>query len=45
MSRLKETRPFEYLTFGNQMRRKMLQANKQKEEIECEPMYDSTTFK
>ncbi len=45
---LKQRLPFEYLTFGNQMRNNIeyeLQLAKKERENEYHPMYASTTFK
>ncbi|CAF3020724.1 unnamed protein product, partial [Rotaria socialis] len=45
---IKDTFPFEYLTFGNQMRGNIeyeLQQIEKQKEIEYKPVYDSTSFK
>ncbi|CAM2725040.1 unnamed protein product [Rotaria socialis] len=45
---VKDTFPFEYLTFGNQMRGNVeyeLQQIEKQKEIEYKPVYDSTSFK
>ncbi|CAF4574081.1 unnamed protein product [Rotaria socialis] len=45
---IKDTFPFEYLTFGNQMRCNIeyeLQQIEKQKEIEYKPVYDSTSFK
>ncbi|CAF4216701.1 unnamed protein product, partial [Rotaria magnacalcarata] len=45
---IKDTFPFEYLTFGNQMRGHIeyeLQQIEKQKEIEYKPVYDSTSFK
>ncbi|CAF4293513.1 unnamed protein product, partial [Rotaria magnacalcarata] len=45
---IKDTFPFEYLNFGNQMRGNIeyeLQQIEKQKEIEYKPVYDSTSFK